>query len=300
MTIGIMPNTTKENIAEVVYTLIAKLRENSFEVAISESFKDLFRGDEKVIEEVMFLDNNALSAKSDIVISIGGDGTMLHSAYEVRDAKTPLLGLNFGKLGFLAEFEVQFIDRLISDIKNGNYIIEERIALEARSLTHPNDDLYAVNDLVIDKGKWPKMIRLTIKVDDDYVATFSADGIIIATPTGSTGYSMSVGGPIVSPKTDAIVLSPISPHSLTMRPMVLSSDQRITITVESMYESVQINSDGQRVHNYKPPEKFEIFKSQSPVRLVHTSRTNYFEILRNKLFWGLDIRNIPDINSSNK
>ncbi len=297
MTIGIMPNLTKENVSDVVLRLIKKLVKQGFDVVVSDSYKKYLPDDGKVTKHVEILRNKKLSEVSDIVISIGGDGTMLNSAYEVRHHKTPLLGLNFGKLGFLAEFEMLYIDKLIKDIKNKNYIIDERIALEAKCLTDDNNDLYAVNDLVIDKGKWPKMIRLTIKVDDDYVATFSADGIIVATPTGSTGYSMSVGGPIVSPKTDAIVLSPISPHSLTMRPMVISSDQEIRISVESLYQSIQINSDGQRVQNYKPPATFLIKKSRTPIRLVHTDRTNYFEILRNKLFWGLDIRNIPKINN---
>jgi NAD+ kinase len=133
------------------------------------------------------------------------------------------------------------------------------------------------------------MIELTIKVDNDYVSTFSADGIIVATPTGSTGYSLSTGGPIVNPKADAITISPISPHTLTMRPLVLSSNQKIEIQVRSP-ELVQVSCDGQRVHYFDSPVTLEIFKSNKPVRLIHSTKTNYFEILRNKLYWGLDIR----------
>ena len=135
------------------------------------------------------------------------------------------------------------------------------------------------------------MIELKLQVDDDYVTTFSADGIIIATPTGTTGYSLSAGGPIVSPAADAIVVNPISPHTLTMRPLVLSSKQKIIVTVDSPYKTIQINTDGQRVHYYKPPSTIEIYKSDIPLKLVHTNKTNYFETLRNKLYWGLDIRN---------
>ena len=135
------------------------------------------------------------------------------------------------------------------------------------------------------------MIQLTLQVDDDYVTTFSADGIIIATPTGTTGYSLSAGGPIVSPTADAIVVNPISPHTLTMRPLVLSSKQKIIVTVDSPYKSVQINTDGQRVHYFSPPLTIEIRKSEIPLKLVHTDKMNYFETLRTKLFWGLDIRN---------
>ena len=152
------------------------------------------------------------------------------------------------------------------------------------------DEFFAVNDLVIDKGAWPKMIELTIAVEEEYVTTFSADGLIVATPTGSTGYSLSVGGPIVSPKAEVITLSPISPHSLTMRPLVLPSNGKIYITADSLHTKVQINCDGQRVMEFAPPLQIVISKSEKPLRLVHMDSVNYFEILRSKLMWGLDVR----------
>jgi NAD+ kinase len=167
------------------------------------------------------------------------------------------------------------------------------MVLEGYNLLQPEKKILAINDIVIDKGRWPKMIELTIKVDEDYVSTFAADGIIIASPTGSTGYSLSTGGPIISPKTRAIVLSPISPHTLTMRPLVLSDDQRIRISFRSAHSTVQVNCDGQRVYYYEPPATIEIYKSSLPVKLIHTKSTNYFEILRRKLYWGLDIRTNP-------
>ncbi|MDO8550478.1 MAG: NAD(+)/NADH kinase, partial [Ignavibacteria bacterium] len=149
---------------------------------------------------------------------------------------------------------------------------------------------YAINDIVIDKGGWPKMIELTITVNGEYVTTFAADGLIIATPTGSTGYSISVGGPIVSPKTDVITLSPVSPHSLSIRPLVLPSTQEIVIKAESFHKEVHVNCDGQRVFAFAPPLEIKITKSKRPLKLVHTSFTSYFETLRNKLLWGIDLR----------
>ncbi|MCF8240429.1 MAG: NAD(+)/NADH kinase [Melioribacteraceae bacterium] len=291
MRVGIIPNINKENVIEVITLLISKLQESKINYVLSSHLLEKKDDFNKIISNSDFAGDEEICNMSDIVVSIGGDGTMLNTAYDARNGNPLLAGLNFGKLGFLAEFEVGHIEEFVMDIKNKNFIIEERMTLGAVCSEAPGKALYCINDLVIDKGGWPKMIEMTIKVDDDYVSTFSADGIIIATPTGSTGYSLSTGGPIVSPKADAITLSPISPHTLTMRPLVLSSIQRIIIDVNSPHSSVQVNSDGQRVHYFKPPMRIEIFKSDKPIRLIHTRKTNYFEILRKKLFWGLDVRN---------
>ena len=128
-------------------------------------------------------------------------------------------------------------------------------------------------------------------VDGEYVTSFLADGVIIATPIGSTGYSLSTGGPVVSPSADAITICPISPHSLTMRPLVLSSSQEIMVKADSPHHEVQISCDGQRVYNFPPPLEVKIKKSPRPIKLIHTSLNTYFETLRNKLLWGIDVRN---------
>jgi NAD+ kinase len=137
------------------------------------------------------------------------------------------------------------------------------------------------------------MVEITIRVDDSYVTTFSADGLILATPTGSTGYSLSTGGPVIDPKSDVIALSPISPHTLNMRPIVLASSQKIYINVKSQHSAVYINCDGQRVHSTPPPLDIVIYKSDKKVRLLRTKSISYFKILREKLSWGLDIRRNP-------
>ena len=290
MTFGIIPNIAKDGMLNVVNMIAAKLKLHGYDFILSSSLNGFHDQFTDILKQAPLMPHDELSEKSDMVISIGGDGTMLNTAYEVRKYKTPLLGVNMGKLGFLAEFKINEIDEFITDIKNGNYVIEERMALEAICCETGEKELFAINDLVIDKGRWPKMIELTIKIDDDYVSTFSADGIIASTPTGSTGYSLSVGGPIVSPKADAITLSPIAPHTLTVRPLVLASNQKIEISVKSPASNIQINCDGQRVLYYDSPMTLLIFKSSNPIRLVHTDKTNYFETLRTKLFWGIDAR----------
>ena len=291
MVIGIIPNTSKPKIIEVVEEVVSKIKENGFDYLIGKSLLNLKAELTDILKNSSFLPYKELCEKSDLLISIGGDGTMLNTAFEARHSGTPMVGLNIGKLGFLAEFDIKSLNSFMSDIRNNKYTIEERMTLEGKCLLIPNEEIYAINDLVLSRGKYPKMIELTVDVDGDYVSTFSADGLIIATPTGSTGYSLSTGGPIVSPKADAIAISPISPHTLTMRPLVLSSEQRIKISVKEIETQIQLNCDGQRVYQLKPPFSLEVFKCSTPLKLLHTHSTNYFEILRDKLYWGLDVRN---------
>lgn len=289
MTIGIIPNTTKCEVNEIIERIISEIVKSGLDYVLCDSVLNINAGQLDKIDKQKFVPVDKLGTMSDMVVSIGGDGTMLNTAFNVRNVGTPILGVNFGKLGFLAEFDVESFSEFLSDVKINNYIVEERIALNGTG-TGIVEPLYAINDLVIDKGSWSKMIELNVYIDDEYVSTFSADGIIVATPTGSTGYSLSTGGPIVNPQADVITLSPISPHTLTMRPLVVSSKHKITIKVNSQHDTIQVSSDGQRVNFIKPPAVINIEKSDKSVKLVHSKKNNYFETLRKKLFWGLDVR----------
>ncbi|MBN2572062.1 MAG: NAD(+)/NADH kinase [Ignavibacteriales bacterium] len=291
MKFAIIPNMKKENIIVIVKKIIDEIIKNGFDFILSDrltDFKSKLKIDDKKFE---FLSHNLLVKNCDYIISIGGDGTMLQTAYEARNTNAPLIGINFGKLGFLAEFDVHNISKLFKNLKQGTFVIEKRMTLEGVCLTERNRKLFAINDIVIEKGKYPKMIQMSVSVNDDYVTEFSADGVIIATPTGSTGYALSTGGPVIQPTSDVISLNPISPHTLNMRPLVLSDNQKITIEILSAYENVQISCDGQRVDYFKSPAKIEIYKGKKILKLVKTKSTNYFNTLRNKLHWGIDIRN---------
>ncbi|MCX7798344.1 MAG: NAD(+)/NADH kinase [Melioribacter sp.] len=289
MILGIIPNITKTDIVKAVDIIAKDLFDADLEFYICNSLLKMSNNFTDNLKKCDYLDLYELIKKSDIIISIGGDGTMLNTAYLVRNSKIPIIGVNLGKLGFLAELDVKSFREFIPEIKSKNFIIEERIALSAFI---NSNELYAINDIVIDKGAWSKMIELTIKIDEDYVSTFAADGIIIATPTGSTGYSLSAGGPIITPKSDVITLSPIAPHTLTMRPLVISSEQKITIIAHSLLGKINVSCDGQRSEIYDSPLEVAIAKSDNNVRLIHSKNTNYFEILRSKLFWGLDVRKV--------
>lgn len=290
MLIGIIANITKENVFDVVSSFLVKLKKNNIDYLLT---KSLFEENNKIkieLDEDFITDDKDIYEKSDVIISIGGDGTMLATAYNAQFYDKPVLGVNLGKLGFLAEANIDQMDKVIADLKNHNYKIEERMLITGEVEGYKSEKFFAINDIVIDKGGWPKMIELTVWVDGEYVTTLSADGLIVATPTGSTGYSISVGGPIVSPRTDVITLSPISPHSLTVRPLVLPGDQEILIKADSPHTTVQVNCDGQRSYMFPPPMEIKIKKSQRPLKLIHTSLTTYFETLRNKLLWGIDLR----------
>jgi NAD+ kinase len=289
MKIGIVPNLTKPEAFPVLNVLLDLLVSNDIEFCLSNS---MLKHSEKLnveIDNSFFATVEVMSETCDLLISIGGDGTMLKTAFYARKSQVPMLGINLGKLGFLAEFEKERLTDLINAIQNNEYTIEERIALSAICDCKGQNNLYAINDLVIDRGRWPKMIQIHLAIDGREVSSFSADGIIIATPTGSTGYSLSTGGPIVSPRSSSITISPISPHTLNMRPLVLSSNQEINIKVYSPTK-IQVSTDGQRVHYYDSPLSLSVKKAENKIKLFHTKDFNYFELLRKKLFWGLDVR----------
>lgn len=299
MIIGIIANITKGNILDVVSSFTSKLKKKKINYILTKSIVES-KGKFKLSSHSNYESgDDEVFKKSDVIISIGGDGTMLATAYKAHLYNKPVLGLNLGKLGFLVETDVAQMDSVIDLLKKKKYSIEERMVLSGICSAHSIGELIAMNDLVIEKGGWPKMIELTVWVDDEYVTTFSADGLIIATPTGSTGYSLSTGGPIVAPTAKAITLSPISPHSLTVKPVVLSSEQVIKLRANSPHKSVQVSCDGQRVFSFQPPLEIVIKKSNRPLKLIKTSLTTYFETLRNKLMWGIDVR-VNKLNNKGK
>jgi NAD+ kinase len=290
MIIGIIANINKKNVFEVVSTLIKKLKAKKLECLIGDSLYETRELLEEKLDKSAFVSNDKLCEKADMIISIGGDGTMLATAYKAHQYDKPVLGINLGKLGFLAEANINQIDDFMEAIRRGKYKIGKRMVIETECCGHKVEKLFSINDMVIDKGGWPKMIDITIEVNGEYVTTFAADGIIAATPTGSTGYSISAGGPIVSPGADVIILSPISPHSLNIRPIVLPGNSEITIRANSLYKEIHVNCDGQRVFAFPPPLEIKIKKCERPLKLVHTSLSNYYETLRKKLLWGIDLR----------
>lgn len=290
MKLGIIVNLSKENIINYLSIVIKKFQENNLDFLINETAALRLQNNKISIKKINICPEEKIYKRSDLLISLGGDGTMLATSFKAMYFNKPVLGINLGNLGFLAEVGMDQIDLLIDEIKNNSLRFEERMILKGNCIGHNIDDLAAINDLVFDKGGWPKMIDLSVYVDNEFVTTYSADGLVVATPTGSTGYSLSTGGPIVSPKTDVITLSPICPHSLNIRPLVLPGEGKIKIIANSLHKEIQINCDGQRVFSFKPPLTIEIYRSEKPAIIAITSTSDYFNTLRSKLMWGIDLR----------
>lgn len=232
-------------------------------------------------------DEAAMKA-GDIVAAIGGDGTMLSAAELARSIRRPLLGINSGRLGFLANTQRQDIESALHDVISGNYHLDTRHFIEAAFC---NGEIhYALNEFVFSRQGSVSMITLSAEYDGEFINRYWADGIIVSSPTGSTAYNLSTGGPIVVPQTDVIVLTPISPHTLTTRPLVLPSAKDLTIKVEPADQKVLFSGDGKNHDLPADSPEVNIRKSASIIQLIQLSGQSYFETLRNKLMWGADMR----------
>ncbi len=294
MRIGIIANTSKYNISDYLIEFISKSKEkNNLEIYLSrntyEFVKELLIKN-RLHQFVKVTDENKFKNKIDFLISLGGDGTMLYSAQFAIQADAVLLGVNFGKLGFLADINYHDLDDVFHEIEQKDFSIEKRILLEANVKGNNKNKFICINDIVIEKGSWSRIIEIDTYVDGKYLTTYRSDGLIVSTPTGSTGYSLSSGGPILLPDMDCIILSPICPHTLTVRPIVIPGNSKIEVEARSMYETVTINKDGQQIVKLKPPIRITIQKSDKHLKLFKRKNKDYFQTLREKLMWGVDIR----------
>ncbi|MFS8562798.1 MAG: NAD(+)/NADH kinase [Rhabdochlamydiaceae bacterium] len=224
----------------------------------------------------------------DFILSLGGDGTILGLIHHYSHLNTPILGINLGHLGFMADVPLDDVYPSLQDLLNGNYNVEERLILQGES--SDGEKYFAVNDFVIHRSKNPNLIEIGIHVDGLYLNTFEADGMIIATPNGSTAYSLAAGGPILSPTLEAVVITPICPHTISNRPIVLTSGQKIQLQYLSSYKSVEVSADGLSHHTLQTGAVFNISCSPKKFRLVNLFRRDYFSTLRTKLSWSGKLR----------
>lgn len=228
-----------------------------------------------------------LPAHSDLLVVLGGDGTLLSMARLVGDLGVPILGANLGGLGFLTALTVDELFPALEAYRRGQLVIEDRMLLEARVFRRGErlGEYAALNDVVITKSAMSRIIRLEVAVDGDFATGYRADGLIISTPTGSTAYSLSAGGPIVFPTMDAMVLTPICSHTLTNRPIVLPATQRITITLLTD-QDVMLTLDGQVGFALKVDDTVEVRRAAARIRLLRFPQKHFFSVLRAKLKWG--------------
>ena len=228
-------------------------------------------------------------SECDMMIAFGGDGTILSTARLVGRAAVPILGVNLGKLGFLAELSVDEVESFVDDILNNQHVIEDRSVIRVTAEGH-DIQMFGVNDVVIDKSNSSRVIDMETYVNNDYLVTYTGDGLIVATPTGSTGYSLASGGPIVVPASDVLTITPISPHTLTARSVIVPDSSVIRVSIESELQTVRVTADGQQEKIFTPPVNLFIQKADYTVKLVKRKDKSYYDVLRSKLMWGKDIR----------
>ncbi len=217
-------------------------------------------------------------------ISLGGDGTILRLMHTHEPYDTPVFGINLGHLGFMADVPLPEVFPSLQDLLDGKYCVHERVMIEGHK--DGSAHCFAVNDIVIHRGKTPSLVEISLQAGGLFLNTFVADGIIIATPNGSTAYSLAAGGPILSPDLEAIVITPISPHTISNRPMVLTATQEIEIQYLSPHHPVQVSADGCSDFTLKTDEVLKIRRSPKRFKLVSLLRHDYFSTLRTKLGWS--------------
>ncbi len=224
----------------------------------------------------------------EFMISMGGDGSILRLVHKYPKLVVPILGINLGHLGFMADVPVADLYSSLQDLVAGLYRVEERLMIQGK--TQRGEEFFAVNDIVIHRANNPSLIEMAIHVGGVYVNTFVADGLIIATPNGSTAYSLSAGGPIISPLLEAIVVTPVSPHTISNRPLVIAADQDIQIEYLTQYHPAEINADGLKGYEISAGHTIQISKCARRFKLISLHRRDYYSTLRTKLGWSGKIR----------
>lgn len=282
-------NVYQERKSAVVQKFFAVAEKYEASIAMPKQFYSFLKDSVKIdVPQCELIDGDDFSA--DFAVCLGGDGTFLDVASRVADKQIPIIGFNTGRLGFLASYQPSRIEDAIADIYNGNYNIEAHSVLQLFC-----DDLelqgypFALNEIAILKHDISSMITIHTDIDNEHLTTYQADGLIVSTPTGSTAYSLSVGGPIIVPQSDTICLTPVAPHSLNMRPIVLCDDAEIELRVESRSGNFLISLDG-RSQSYRDNVHLRIRKAPYSVNVVTQPGHNFFSTLRKKMMWGADRR----------
>ena len=282
-------NLYQEKKAVAVQKFLAVAERHKVELAIQAEFHDFLVNNLQItVPQCEIIEDDNFQA--DFVVCMGGDGTFLNVASQVKDKEIPIIGFNTGRLGFLASFSPENIEDTITDICNGNYTVNNHAVLQA-SMKGAELGLvpFALNEVALLKHDISSMISIHTTINGEYLTTYMADGLIIGTPTGSTAYSLSVGGPIVVPEGNIITLTPVAPHSLNMRPIVLTDSSEVELTVQSRSGSFLVAIDG-RSQSYPDNIHLRIRKAPYSVKVVTRQGHSFFSTLRKKMMWGADTR----------
>ncbi|MAB95215.1 MAG: NAD kinase [Flavobacteriales bacterium] len=291
MTIAIFGSPYPEHFTKYIQHLVKKLESEHIKIIVEEEFYVFLQNNIRLTnKKATFNSYESLKENADFLLSIGGDGTLLKAVTFVRESNIPIMGINTGRLGFISSISAGQIDDAINDILKRNFIINERALLE---LTTENnlfkEKNFALNEVAISKKDTSSMIRIDAFVDDEFLNTYWADGLVISTPTGSTGYSLSCGGPIIMPGTNNIIVTPNAPHNLNVRPIVLNDTSVLKLKVDDRDQLALVSLDS-RSRAFDSDTELLIKKADFKIKLIQPQDNSFTSTIRNKLMWGLDKR----------
>jgi NAD+ kinase len=291
MKFAIFGQNYQENTEKVTTEVIQILQENNIEIIIEKNFSDNFTAITKNIPT--FSSHEELNDSFDVFISIGGDGTILRAVTFVRDKNIPIVGINTGRLGFLATVQIENISLLLQKVIKKEYVISKRRLLELQC-TPRNPDLvnlnFALNEVTVSRKDSTSMITIETYLNGEYLNSYWADGLIISTPTGSTGYSLSCGGPVLMPDVNSLVITPIAPHNLNARPLVIPDEMEIELKVSGREEHYLVSLDS-RITSVTNDTFLRIKKTSFQINMIEFKDEGFLKTIRKKLLWGEDRRN---------
>ena len=279
--IGVFCKPKAPSATDILGRLIPWLRKQNYHIFLD-------TGTAAIINETSSYEKREISQQADLLIVLGGDGTLLSVARAAHPHNIPILAVNLGSLGFLAEISIDELYPTLENILAGKFEIENRMLLNACIWRNGEkiEDHNVLNDVVINKGAVARVINLQVLVNGQYMTSYRADGLIIATPTGSTAYSLSAGGPIIHPSMHTLVLSPICPFTLTNRSILIPDQSIIQVKLAAEYDDVRVTLDGQEGYDMRAGDILKIKKTKTSLQLIRGPNKNYYQILRDKLHWG--------------
>lgn len=291
MKIAIHGRKVNESSFPFIAKLLTELSDKGAEIFLSASLHELLRETSFDMQNCRVYADEEGVPEVNFTVSIGGDGTLLETVTHVGAKEIPILGVNTGRLGFLATVSQDHIKGAIDALDQQRYSYEYRTLVELEGNMYLQGLNFALNEVAIIKKDTSSMIVVHTYVDDQYLNSYWSDGLIIATPTGSTGYSLSCGGPVVSPQSSNLIITPVSPHNLTVRPLVISDESVVTVQVESRSDNFLLSLDSRSYTVAMDSNKMTIRKNSFKVKLIKFGGYSFLETLRQKLHWGLDVRN---------
>ena len=293
MKVAIYGLTCQNSALDYIVELLDELHNENAEIYFEQDFYKLIMANRDIGEFPIFTDIHGLDTTFDMFVSFGGDGTILRATTYVRDLGIPIVGVNTGRLGFLSTFRKEEVRKVVKEFVSGAYTIVERSLVEVSGRSNIPEFKtlnFALNEITVSRKDTTSMITVETHLNDEYLTSYWADGLIVATPTGSTGYSLSCGGPVIAPTAKSLILTPIAPHNLNARPLVISDDTLIRLKVSGREESHLVSLDS-RIATVASGKEIFIRKAPFTIKMIEYTSESFLKTLRNKLLWGEDKRN---------